>query len=94
MESSSRFFNRKQKHDDLKMLAVPLGTFFKLLLSTIANTCMMKNSKRTELCLLLYGVERNLGRALTGWGSGGIIILNSYHIQDGLGKIPLLLLFL
>jgi hypothetical protein len=56
------------------MLAVPLGTFFKLLLSAIANTCMITNSKRTELCLLLFGVERKLNFIS--------------HIEDGLGKEP------
>ncbi len=39
------------------MLAVPLGTFFKLLLSAIANTCMMQKQGafRTVLAVVPSG---------------------------------------
>jgi hypothetical protein len=57
MESLSRIFNRKIKHYDINMLAVPLGTFFKLLLSAIANTCMMQKQGafRTVLAVVPSG---------------------------------------
>jgi hypothetical protein len=53
------------------MLAVPLGTFFKLLLSAIANTCMMQKqgAYRTVLAVvpggssgILEGLSQDGGR--------------------------------